>query len=381
MLQQARAALSGDDVFRRIVIVLLLAALTGCGSSGRAPLEDRYGTGQSAVSVYNVQRGDTLYSIAFRYGLDYRKVAEVNNITDPYTIYPGQNIYLWNVTPSPGIVAPAYEPTAPVAPARSTVPEVAGTAGSSAVIVTAVPGIAAAPVSQVSMTPTPVYQQSPQPTPGVYHPGTSTNPAAVAATAPSGATATVPAPATEAAPVSTATPAATPVQADTADTAAATVAMAPATVPAPASAPTPATAPAPARAAPPAKPPTPGARVTAWRWPAQGPVSRGYSSSVHKGIDIAGNRGDPVYAVADGTVVYAGTGIVGFGELVIVKHNDIYISAYGHNDRLLVRENDVVGAGQVIAEKGSSGTDTVKLHFEIRKEGKPVDPLKLLPAR
>jgi lipoprotein NlpD len=102
---------------------------------------------------------------------------------------------------------------------------------------------------------------------------------------------------------------------------------------------------------------------------------------VHKGIDIGGNRGDPVYAVADGTVVYAGTGIVGFGELIILKHNDIYISAYGHNSRLLVREGDVVGVSQSIAEKGSSGTDTVKLHFEIRKEGKPIDPLKLLPKR
>jgi lipoprotein NlpD len=80
-------------------------------------------------------------------------------------------------------------------------------------------------------------------------------------------------------------------------------------------------------------------------------------------------------------VVYAGTGIVGFGELIILKHNDIYISAYGHNSRLLVRERDVVGVGQTIAEKGSSGTDTVKLHFEIRKEGKPIDPLKLLPKR
>jgi lipoprotein NlpD len=102
---------------------------------------------------------------------------------------------------------------------------------------------------------------------------------------------------------------------------------------------------------------------------------------VHKGIDIAGNRGDPVYAVADGVVVYAGTGIVGFGELLIVKHNDVYLSAYGHNSRLLVRENEVVRAGQRIAEKGSSGTDTVKLHFEIRKEGKPIDPLRLLPRR
>jgi lipoprotein NlpD len=102
---------------------------------------------------------------------------------------------------------------------------------------------------------------------------------------------------------------------------------------------------------------------------------------VHKGIDISGNRGDAIYAVADGKVVYAGTGIVGFGELLIVKHNEIYLSAYGHNDRLLVGENQLVRAGQKIAEKGSSGTDTVKLHFEIRKEGKPIDPQKLLPSR
>jgi lipoprotein NlpD len=102
---------------------------------------------------------------------------------------------------------------------------------------------------------------------------------------------------------------------------------------------------------------------------------------VHKGIDIAGNTGDPVVAVAAGKVVYAGTGIVGFGELLIVKHNDEYLSAYGHNDRLLVTEGQVVAAGQTIAEKGSSGTDTVKLHFEIRKEGKPIDPQRVLPRR
>jgi lipoprotein NlpD len=102
---------------------------------------------------------------------------------------------------------------------------------------------------------------------------------------------------------------------------------------------------------------------------------------VHKGIDISGNRGDPVVAVAAGTVVYAGTGIVGLGELLIVKHNEIYLSAYGHNDALLVAEGEIVAAGQTIARKGSSGTDTVKLHFEIRKAGKPIDPQRLLPRR
>ena len=121
--------------------------------------------------------------------------------------------------------------------------------------------------------------------------------------------------------------------------------------------------------------------MTAWRWPTSGRVMRGYSPNVHKGIDIAGKRGDDVRAAAAGVVVYAGTGIVGFGELLIVKHNDIYLSAYGHNDRLLVAEGETVRAGQVIAEKGSSGTDTVKLHFEIRREGKPVDPQRLLPRR
>ena len=85
--------------------------------------------------------------------------------------------------------------------------------------------------------------------------------------------------------------------------------------------------------------------------------------------------------MAAGKVVYAGTGIVGFGELLIVKHNDVYLSAYGHNDRLLVREGQAVSAGEIIAEKGSSGTDTVKLHFEIRKEGRPIDPQKVLPRR
>ena len=108
---------------------------------------------------------------------------------------------------------------------------------------------------------------------------------------------------------------------------------------------------------------------------------RKYSSTVHKGIDIGGKRGDAVVAVAGGQVVYAGTGIVGLGELLIVKHNEVYLSAYGHNDRLLVSEGDPVKAGQKIAVKGRSGTDSVRLHFEIRREGKPIDPLRLLPRR
>lgn len=325
-------------MFIRIVSLLLLASLLGCGGSGsRAPVEERHGRSSPSTMQYVVQRGDTLYSIAFRYGLDYRKVAQVNRIASPYVIYPGQTIYLWTVASTPAYVAPPAETPPPVTPPNTSAVTVAP--GASPVIVTAVPGMAG--VSAAKPTPPrPVYQAG---TPAVAAAGTATTPPVAAAATPA---------------VVKSTPTPVPV------------------VPAPVSTPKP--APAPTRAPPPA---APRGKVTGWLWPARGKVSRGYSSSVHKGIDISGNRGDPIYAVADGVVVYAGTGIVGFGELVILKHNDIYISAYGHNDRLLVRENDVVRAGQIIAEKGSSGTDTVKLHFEIRKEGKPVDPLRLLPRR
>jgi lipoprotein NlpD len=231
--------------------------------------------------VYVVQRGDTLYSIAFRYGMDYRKMAAANRIPAPYTIYPGQKLYLKEAAVVPGSAArPPPAPSSPVA--QPPAPKKPSPSGSATTTTTAV-------------------------------------------TKPSSSAATVASPKTEAAPVSTA--------------------------------------------------------VDGWRWPTSGRVVRGYSSSVHKGIDIAGRRGDPIYAVANGTVVYAGTGIVGMGELLIVKHNEVYLSAYAHNDRLLVGEGERVRAGQKIATKGNSGTDEVKLHFEIRKAGKPVDPARLLPRR
>ncbi|TAM96913.1 MAG: peptidase M23, partial [Rhodanobacteraceae bacterium] len=99
------------------------------------------------------------------------------------------------------------------------------------------------------------------------------------------------------------------------------------------------------------------------------------------GLDISGNLGDPVRAAAAGTVVYSGNGLIGYGELVIIKHNDTFLSAYGHNSKRLVKEGDRVGAGQEIALMGASGAPSVELHFEIRKDGKPVDPLSYLPAK
>ena len=269
-----------------IVVAILLVATSGCGSNARAPVEDRgvraqkpqVYTSQTQAS-YRVQRGETLYSIAFRYGMDFRKVAAANNIAAPYTIYPGQ-LLVMNEAPLSSSVKVGKAPT----PAASTA---ASKASAPASVPAASPGPVAAPQKPAVQAPTKNASDGP----------------------------------------------------------------------------------------------FVGATVSAWRWPTAGKVTRGYSGSVHKGIDIGGKRGDPVVAVAAGKVVYAGTGIVGFGELLIVKHNELYLSAYGHNDRLLVSEGQVVRAGDKIAEKGSSGTDAVKLHFEIRKEGKPIDPQRLLPRR
>lgn len=116
-------------------------------------------------------------------------------------------------------------------------------------------------------------------------------------------------------------------------------------------------------------------------WPASGPVIDVFDESRNKGVGIGGKAGDTVVAAADGRVVYAGAGLRGYGNLVILKHNNTYLTAYAHNQALLVREDQTVRKGQKIAEMGSSDADRVKLHFEVRRQGKPVDPLKHLPAR
>jgi len=274
----------------RILLSLVLCGLLACGGNPPAPVEDRVTQPQlSSSPSYTVKSGDTLYSIAFRYGLDYRKVAVANAIGDSYTIYPGQIIYLGEVVPPRQIsTSPSPVNTTP----QGTIPVNREATGASSVIQTK------PAVSEPTLT-------RPPPSP------------------PANANVKQ------------------QIEADTYS----------------------------------------GTTVEVWLWPTKGAVTRGYSESVHKGVDIAGARGDPVVAAAAGKVVYAGTGIVGFGELLILKHNEVYLSAYGHNDRLLVAEGQTVTAGQTIAEKGSSGTDSVKLHFEIRKEGKPIDPQRVLPRR
>lgn len=135
----------------------------------------------------------------------------------------------------------------------------------------------------------------------------------------------------------------------------------------------------------PASPSPPAAEVLdetlVFSWPVQGNVVATFDDSKNKGVDIAGKLGESVHASADGKVVYAGAGLRGYGNLVILKHNNTFLTAYAHNQSLTVREDQTVKRGQKIAEMGNSDADTVKLHFEIRKMGKPVDPLKLLPPR
>lgn len=116
-------------------------------------------------------------------------------------------------------------------------------------------------------------------------------------------------------------------------------------------------------------------------WPASGSLLAGFDEARNKGYDIAGKAGDPVYAAADGRVVYAGAGLRGYGNLIILKHNNTFLTAYAHNQALLVKEDQTVKRGQKIAEMGSTDADRVKLHFEIRKQGKPVDPARYLPSR
>ncbi|MET0610492.1 peptidoglycan DD-metalloendopeptidase family protein [Pseudomonas caspiana] len=274
--------------FQRLVIGIALSVLlVGCSSSpsggvrvvdrnnNAAPQRPTVTTGQ-----YVVRRGDTLFSIAFRYGWDYKALAARNQIPEPYTIRPGQTIRF------------------------------DGRSNSTSSAVVTAPGAVRPPVASTT---------------------TSTT------TSPSGSVKT-------------------------------TVISKPVTaVPPPASD---STGPA-------------GPSPKGWTWPSNGVLIGKFSSngSLNKGIDIAGDLGQPVLAASDGSVVYAGSGLRGYGELVIIKHSDTYVSAYGHNRRLLVREGQQVKAGQTIAEMGSTGTDRVKLHFEIRRQGKPVDPLQFLPRR
>ena len=250
----------------RLWLIVLLAVVTGCAGPHRpAPVYDRYNPAENVPSHYVVSRGDTLFSIAWRYGFDVKRLANANRIAPPYTIFPGQTLQL-----KESAVAAVSTPKTPSSKTARN---------------------ASASSAKTAAATTPPTAR-PQPRPSAFE-------------------------------------------------------------------------------------------NESWRWPVHGPLVRRFvaSGQAHKGIDIKGKMGEPVKASRSGVVVYAGSGLVGYGNLLILKHSDRYLSAYGHNRRLLVKEGEQIKAGQTIAELGDSGTDSAKLHFEVRVNGKPVDPLKLLPRR
>jgi lipoprotein NlpD len=218
---------------------------------------------------YVVRPGDTLYSIAWRYGVDHRRLADWNGVPYPYTIYPSQRLQ---------VVKPTVK-------------------------------------TKVAVAPTPKKKSTPPATP--VKP--KSQPKTVKKTTPQA------------------------IRKKSVKT---------------------------------------GVKLR-WQWPTKGTVVQGYSAKdpSRKGIKIAGVAGEAVQAAEAGTVVYSGTGLIGYGQLVIVKHNSDYLSAYGHNRRLLVKEGDRVKRGMRIAELGTNGDGKARLHFEIRYNGNPVNPVSLLPSR
>jgi len=265
-------------------LLCVTCLLSACMAGGGWQAEDRWppkSPVHSRPGQYAVQSGDTLYSIAWRYGLDYRELADINRIGPPYKIHVGQTLKF------------VSEPAPDHALHQKTSVRSTGTG------VAVIGGGAASARSSPSYS---AMKRSASPVPNHNEKSAER---------------------------------------------------------------------------PPSAPPL------VWVWPTDGNVLGRFSDGarVNKGIDIGGKLGDSVHSTRSGVVVYAGSGLAGYGNLVIIKHDDVYLSAYAHNKTILVREGQTIKAGDKIAEIGSSGSAYPKLHFEIRRDGKPVDPLQLLPRR
>ncbi len=292
----------------RIILLALAGVLTACASRYSTPAAEPQNTAASSKPLVSEQshalrqpesptrtvvHGDTLYSIAWESGHDYREIAKWNRIPPPYTIKPGQTLRVL-----------------PPEPART------ATTGN----------VADKSDTKSANTGSKTGKKT------VAPPVTSPKPAAVNAEKPGTKSDTLTKIKTK------------PVKSSASGKA--------------------------------------GAVTGSWAWPADGQILRQFSDSDSgKGLDIGGARGQPVRAAASGRVVYQGSGLRGYGQLIIIKHNDEFLSAYAHNDRIHVKEGNVVKRGQKIADMGSTGTDRVKLHFEIRRQGVPSDPQKYLPKR
>ncbi|HET6563973.1 MAG TPA: peptidoglycan DD-metalloendopeptidase family protein [Xanthomonadales bacterium] len=316
-----RVALS--TVFQLSLLVLLL---TACAGPPPAPVEDR-SNGSSYQGTpdgyYRVKRGDSLYAIAFKFGLDWRQIAQWNDISAPYVIHPDQLLRVGS--------------TASVATSSGTVIDGSG------VQTTAAP----APGSETRTMDTPRTSSTREYDPQVDSPaGTGT--ATSAATTPDAGTA-----ATETANAETSTAAST--------TSASKGSQQPAGV----------------------SYKVPAGDPDRWLWPTEGRIISRFQPNdpTRKGLDIGGQAGQKVVASAPGQVVYSGSGLIGYGELIIIKHSDRMLSAYAHNQKRLVSEGDLVAAGSSIAEMGTNDRSQAILHFEIRVNGVPTDPLNFLPQR
>jgi lipoprotein NlpD len=392
---------------RRCLGWLAAAAVSGCATVTEAPVVDRTierapmagspaprtasiapGEASPPPGTHRVAQGDTLYGIAFRHDLDFRALAEWNAIAAPYTIRPGQVLRL---TPPPAVAtapvaAPAGMPVveAPVVARPAPLPVEPPPEGEAQTYGIDDPAGAAPP-----LVTEPENVSQPEPLAVAAAPSAPTSPGAVATPPASAPPAARPA-ALPAGPLSRAITEGAPRAAPPAvDPRPSPRPAAPASAP-PASAP-PATPPSRPVPEPPVAPaaasiaPAPSRRVGGvdWRWPASGALLLRFlpGDPARQGIDIQGKAGGPVLAAADGEVVYSGNGLVGYGELVIIKHSPEFLSAYGHNRKRLVAEGQRVRAGQPIAELGRSPAGLEALHFEIRRSGKPIDPLQVLPPR
>jgi lipoprotein NlpD len=300
------AGIGRIDVF----VLLMVTVMAGCSSSGyRAPVFERGDAAKNKADeagkkssrnkdwrpeVHVVQKGDTLYSIAFNYGFDYHELAELNKIQDPSMISIGQEIRLFPGRP---------KTTSPAAPAEIKPIEN---------LVKDQPKLVKYAYSATAMAQIDKVQEQ----------KSATTVAAVGSVSKPDS------------------------QADMTDDTADDSEEA----------------------------------VLEWGMPTQGKLVGRFSESANrKGIDIAGKLGQPIMASAPGKVVYSGSGLRGYGKLIIIKHNKTYLSAYAHNDKILVKEGQSVTRGQKIAMMGNTDADQVKLHFEVRRYGKPVDPAKYIP--
>ena len=363
-----RAVAGGQAVTRGLALPLLLAAvLAGCaGPRPSAPVIDRLPSGGASAKpaaskpaaaasgparaaeaqddTYTVKRGDTLYSIALDNGQDYREIAQWNNLDNPNLIRIGQVLRV--------------RPPADAAPADGV--QVRSIAGSGSVDTRPLGAQAAA--AGVAKPAAPAVQAT--------QGGIKTEPRAVKLPYTDENLALLsrePKPAASAPAVVAAAPAKPALE----------LKPAPELKPA---------APKPEAAKPPPQPAQQQAKQdddedVDWGWPTAGRVAAGFSENTNKGLDISGKTGQPVLASASGTVLYVGTGIRGYGKLLVIRHNKAFSTVYAHNDSILVKEGQRVTKGQKVAEMGNSDADQVKLHFEIRRLGKPVDPAKILPER